>query len=701
MPDVTLYENANFEGRSKTVGEGSYRLFDLNDMNDTASSIKVPPGLAAYVYEHADNGGGYGISVDFLEDCADLSQFNFDKKISYITVFSTERPPSFIWIRGSLVNGEFVSGHWERKRAGGGPPMSPIAVVSPPIPPHDFTQPVLTGGGTLAVPDSKTVNNHVIGAFIPFNAQAKWEGAVNHQMGILGSDYRGFEEIGSAAFERASNNPVIPDFLNFWYPQKQPRDHRKVVYFKRTLSGTIVDSHISGIHGTYQDYDLNIDIEPAEGHTYLITDGHPREYTDIMSAQWNLSLHQSGQPNCDDSKSIAEFSFVEAELDTTPEAKQRLNDVFSNSVGRQLCVYGPWIYDKGHCCHSEIHPAEQIWWSDPTPQGRVYYCNVFCDSSERFWWRDQMDDGTKLKPWAAPPIRGTFAIAFEMKINTPAKQFEIVVQDSYNHVTVAGHFQRHHLTYQTNTLIAVVQDANRPVKVSFEDVGLVGTDIVRGFLVIEATVGTCTQTGHPTLPSNTDPNTVPQEIERSAFKKEAGHLMLTVSQGVYSATTINTLIDLNGRWASGGSLGPVISVVSTSLTIDMSAYHRPPAHGFITDASTITVTFADDAIYTGHLELPNILRWSNGSTWTKATTINTLIDLNGRWASGGSPGPVISVVSTSLTIDMSAYHRPPAHGSITDASTITVTFADDAIYTGHLELPNILRWSNGSTWTKV
>ena len=139
---VTIYEHANFEGRSKTLGVGEYRLFDFNDMNDRISSMKVPKGLVAYVYEHTDSGGGYGISADFLEDCADLLQFDFNDKISYISVFSAERsfnaeqPPGHIWVRNSLINGQFIPGHWERKRAGGQPPTNPIAVVSPPIPPH-------------------------------------------------------------------------------------------------------------------------------------------------------------------------------------------------------------------------------------------------------------------------------------------------------------------------------------------------------------------------------------------------------------------------------------------------------------------------------------------------------------------------------------------------------------------------------------
>jgi hypothetical protein len=50
---------------------------------------------------------------------------------------------------------------------------------------------------------------------------------------------------------------------------------------------------------------------------------------------------------------------------------------------------------------------------------------------------------------------------------------------------------------------------------------------------------------------------------------------------------------------------------------------------------------------------------------------------------------------------MSAYRRPSASGSIVDASTITVTFPDDKTYTGKLQPPNTILWSNGSTWTKI
>jgi len=71
LSTVTLYEDANFGGRSKSVSAGDYRLSDFEGI---ASSIKVPQGFVAILYEHADQGGGYGISVDLLEDCPYLSK---------------------------------------------------------------------------------------------------------------------------------------------------------------------------------------------------------------------------------------------------------------------------------------------------------------------------------------------------------------------------------------------------------------------------------------------------------------------------------------------------------------------------------------------------------------------------------------------------------------------------------------------------
>jgi hypothetical protein len=64
------------------------------------------------------------------------------------------------------------------------------------------------------------------------------------------------------------------------------------------------------------------------------------------------------------------------------------------------------------------------------------------------------------------------------------------------------------------------------------------------------------------------------------------------------------------------------------------------------------------------------------------------MQLTSRWTDGS---PRNAAVSVTLTIDMSAWGRPAAHGSVVDGSTIRVTFPDDATYTGTLLEPNVIR----------
>jgi phospholipase C len=136
MEPVTLFESVGFGGQTVAVGEGSTRFATAAQFNDCASSIRVAPGYCAVLYEHANENGGYGRSVDLLEDCPNLSVYGFDKTVSYIRVFRTERD-NFVWARGSMSSGTYVAGHWERKRAGGSPAPAggAVAAVGPSLPP--------------------------------------------------------------------------------------------------------------------------------------------------------------------------------------------------------------------------------------------------------------------------------------------------------------------------------------------------------------------------------------------------------------------------------------------------------------------------------------------------------------------------------------------------------------------------------------
>ena len=565
---VTLYEDASFGGRSKSVGVGDYRLSDFEGI---ASSIRVPLGFVATLYEHADEGGGYGISVDLLEDCPDLSKYNLSDKAAYISVFSATRDGLF-YARNSMQNGQFVSGHWERNRAGGNP-VNTVAVVSPPLPPHAPTGPTVTQvNGTDSIITSLGVQSA--------GDALMWDHTEADQMGVIGSDFRGPEEIGSAAFERASGSRAVPDSINFWYPQKQPNDHRSIVYFKRTLSGTLLDNvtgkleiqngtgedesdsarqpHISNRHETpYLDLDVNLDIKPAEKYMYLIADGHKSEMTEQQRLEYrydNFGLHDAtGEYN---NPCTNPFIKVETEIDAHDSAKCKLLSFLGRMskdttpqcpnessgdgrIGKQILVYGPWIYDKGHCCHPEIHPAEQIWWSEDSGTNRLYHLNLFCDASKRFWWRNQMDDGTKLKPWGAPPIKGTFALAFEAELGKTGKKFEVSNIDDYNVIEFPNADKTYNLVYQ-NTTIASCLPHNDAFKVSFENIGLKPgtTNMLRGFLVLETSVGrvkqiaTVIQPNAPqppiSVPEGTDPNQIDQRYEQQVFEKVEGHYMFSV-----------------------------------------------------------------------------------------------------------------------------------------------------------------------------
>jgi hypothetical protein len=551
---VVIFERKNFTGRSQTLTNGNNALTGFSP-----ESIRVPRGVLAYLYEFADAGGGFGISVDLLEDQRDLSRFRMSR-VSLIAVSASTRP-GFSWARGRQVNGQFVPGRWERSRAGGNP-VNTVAVASPPLPGHLPTAPtsIRQQGATWTITTlgPQSVVDDV-----------RWRSA-SATDGVIGSDFRGAQEIGSAAFERASNNFAIPDWFDFWFPNKQANDHRSIVYFKRTLAGVITDKltknfsgqvrstdgtvrtisgtyelsdvpNVSDIKGTFQDFDLNIDVQPFGDYQYLIKDSHAPERSTIKFLK---DLVDSDHDPCTDP-----FFMVKAEVDARDSAKQSIVRSLLPRIGKPVAAYGPWVFDVGHCSHPEIHPAEEIWWTDRTPNGEVYHLNVFADSSGRFWFRSQMDGDRKLHPWGAPPITGLFAIAFEVPIGTPSavttggQRFDVASVDSLNVARVPDGDTAHDLVLGGTTLVSFVPHGDA-FKVSYENVGLKpgSSNVVRGFLVIETTVGRVTQiatratvnTGNQTVvvrvPPGSDPDKVDQQVERAAFHKEAGHFVFTVTR---------------------------------------------------------------------------------------------------------------------------------------------------------------------------
>jgi hypothetical protein len=534
---VTLYDGPNLTGQSLPLGIGERRFFTPEDFNDRAISIHVEAGHVAMLFQHADEAGGFGISVDLMEDCADLSSYGLSQEVSYVSVFSATNQTGHIWVRGKGSGDSYVAGHWERPRASGESPNDTVGAVSPPLPSR------APGPKTTVAVSGSVFHITSLGPQDPTEASL-WDYAVSNQFGVLGSDYRGPEPIGSAAFERDPNDWLMSaahlDNLNFWYPQKQPRDHRSEPYFKRTCIGTVDHVDVATVAGTYIDHDVDIYITPDERHEYLISQGHPREYTDIMYAQYKAKqagLTSAGQESCDDEESIRDFGFVEAEIhpssDLASGVAEGLRDRIRANTNGTIGVYGSWIYDKGHCCHAEVHPAEQIWWRVDTPPTTTYHLNVICDASKRFWWRDQMDGDDKRKPWGAPPITGVYAIAFEVALPGPTVTgpLEFVVSEvSRLNAATKTHASEILLVYEGATLVKFVPGGDA-LAGSFEHVGLGDNGLVRGFLVLEATVGSVSQiTVDEEFPAGTDINSVSEEDERKVFDKLEGRYMFTLAQ---------------------------------------------------------------------------------------------------------------------------------------------------------------------------
>jgi hypothetical protein len=92
MAEVIIYEHANFEGRSQALPKGRYddAAQQLSFGNDLVSSLKVPQGLVARLYEHYHFQGRF---IDIQEDTPAITQFWNDRTSSIVVYEETEPPP--------------------------------------------------------------------------------------------------------------------------------------------------------------------------------------------------------------------------------------------------------------------------------------------------------------------------------------------------------------------------------------------------------------------------------------------------------------------------------------------------------------------------------------------------------------------------------------------------------------------------------
>lgn len=339
---VVLYEQPDFKGRSKTVDPGEQSLTDFNNI---ASSVKVPTGLVAVLYELADEGGGYGISVDLLEDHADLSQLNFNDKASYIRVFPGKNANGFVWARNRVENGTFLAGHWERVRASGAPVNVATAVLSPPLPPHapgarpapSASGPVVRDHRPSATPESILTTAH---KNRPFDtSKPSWARDILHGHTVA-PDKADVNLIpGTRTFSH-------PDYAkNEWTQIFNPDEDYEVDLVGLSGRAIVTRNQLSAhdtpfLHPFGDDWEFYI--APDAAFRYLAATPSPPDAE--YSAAATDARTEFGLAD------VVNVLGVEADRDLVPVPYRALH-------GDRVAIWGRWIADAGHPdFHTEIHP---------------------------------------------------------------------------------------------------------------------------------------------------------------------------------------------------------------------------------------------------------------------------------------------------------------------------------------------------------
>lgn len=392
---VTLFDEPNFTGQSKSFPVGTYRFTSQADFNDVASSIRVPAGMVALIYEHANEKGGYGSYVDILEDVPDLSVYNFNNNASYLVVFSLTRT-GYVYVRGRMNNNEFIAGHWERKRASGVlPDNSPPAVVSSLSEtgsPNDYTgAPMATqqeidefndvmnnqlGVGVLDGETTKPIYYHhnqpgeevykynkvIDPARLP-GGFFDWVGEKLGRAGIIVKPVEVLVDLAGDIKDWIFGSSSTKMEMDCWFPVSE---------FRQTMCGKMQeDAFICG-----QDY-IHTQVTIDKDACFNITPS--QRFTHMLTNRWTGETHTKVEGEI---KSLHLSNFNTSTGKSTETTTPRNPMLLQIKKDENVCLYGPWMGDildlnlkvpvpftdeklsLGNIDlrkNNEIHPINQMW----------------------------------------------------------------------------------------------------------------------------------------------------------------------------------------------------------------------------------------------------------------------------------------------------------------------------------------------------
>ncbi len=181
---------------------------------------------------------------------------------------------------------------------------------------------------------------------------------------------------------------------------------RPINGYRATVSGRfyhyeVDDSHnASSGHDAQCEYDWNIDVTPGPAFVTSMSEGSIEcEITPASSLRNNSFFPQKGHED-------------ECVL-----------------VGKNICVYGPWVRDIGNDSQQEIHPTEAIWWQNVTGSNsdielvlvQDAACHRFAEIADYDF--DEDHDGTNdyeagWVPWVQYPQTEEIKIPFQYDSHT-------------------------------------------------------------------------------------------------------------------------------------------------------------------------------------------------------------------------------------------------------------------------------------------
>ncbi len=519
-PQVVLYEQANFSGQTKSFGVGNYRFYGPADFNDLASSMKVPNGLIAVIYEEANETGGYGGYIDLMEDCADLSQYNFNDKVSYLRVFSSTRP-GFFYARNRMSNNEFVAGHWERERVNGVKPDNSLPAVASSLSaagyPDDFTYAPLAS--QAEIDEFRDIQNNQMGVAVlggettqplyyhhnqPGEAVYKYNKIIDPAR-LPGKiyDYLG-EKLGWAGFV-VKPLAIIDDIsldikdwifgssstkvkMDCWYPVSE---------FKTTVCGSMKDDVFicpqDYIHTQVTvDKDVCLELTPSDRFRSFLSNRYLGETFDHIEGEVKV-------------KNLGNFNTQTGKTKETLDPHN--SSLMEIKMNENVCLFGPWMADildlnaklpipftdsKIELVNidlrnnNEIHPINQLW----RRKGNELLLTAIVDETGYFERR-----GNNEVAASGLGQRMRFYIAFWLPANQPATQVtheftidgvgfdftDYPVSDIQPEFLAFKYNGATRLKVNDNTLIRY----QKTHKVFFDKVGKRADGSVQGFIVVE------------------------------------------------------------------------------------------------------------------------------------------------------------------------------------------------------------------------